>query len=631
MLFLNAEVLVSNNKNLKSARVERDTPIYLNLHSKEEFTILNKGLNFAIPDKDSRFIKLNEEGANRYLTRVNNSFLRSMAQTIESEPMEKDAALKYLKLKKLIPDKIIKPSKAPPHFNIIFEIIKKINQRQIKWSNLTTTHLKEFTKLKNDKELVLTKMDKSAGFVLLKKTEYIKMGEKLFNDQESFNIMEKEFKPATKLNQIRHLNNNIFRHLLSTHSVTQKMFELSQVPCLNFSFTYLLIKNHKELGDDKLYPVRPIVSANNTTFKFLDRYLELILYPLLSLIPSKIRNNMHLINKLKGIPFSENSQLASLDVSDMYPSIDQFQAASTLEIAVKENIDILKEHVKDFKINLPAPNYIKFLALVVMRNNIFSFNKRFFQSKKGIAMGSNISVLLAEIFIWKSIEIKLNLHHLNISLWARFIDDIFILTHDINFNPLTVINVLHNLSSLKFTSEGPNKKINFLDIQIENVNGQLIYSPYEKPTNTHAFLDFHSNHPLQVKKAIIISKLHRIKQLSASNFIFQQAKSKFKSELINRNYPLPFIDSQFARMNYNIKIGTQTKRKALKGIPLVLPFLQSKHDSTMKYVKQFKILIRKNYEGANFIESLMPRLIFKKSQTLSNILFKGRNCISKTY
>ncbi len=78
-----------------------------------------------------------------------------------------------------------------------------------------------------NKDIILTKMDKSAGFVLLKKTEYIKMGEKNFNDRDNFNIMENEFKPDIKLNQIRHLNNNIFRHLLSTHSVTQKMFEHS--------------------------------------------------------------------------------------------------------------------------------------------------------------------------------------------------------------------------------------------------------------------------------------------------------------------------------------------------------------------------------------------------------------------
>ncbi len=245
-------------------------------------------------------------------------------------------------------------------------------------------------------------------------------------------------------------------------------------------------------------------------------------------------------------------------------------------------MSFLNEHVKDFKIVMLIPKYIKFLALIVMRNNIFSFNKKFFQSLQGIAMGSNISVLLAEIFIWKTIETKLNLHHLNITLWGRYMDDIFIFTHDINFESSKIIKLLHTFSTLKFTSEGPNKILNFLDIQVENADGHFIFRPYEKPTNIYAFLDFHSNHPLQVKKAIIISKLHRIRHLSSSNNIFQIAKCKFKTELLNRNPPPPFIDAQFSKMPYNgnkVKKEPQDICKSLEGIPLVLPFDASIQDT----------------------------------------------------
>ncbi len=191
-------------------------------------------------------------------------------------------------------------------------------------------------------------------------------------------------------------------------------------------------------------------------------------------------------------------------------------------------------------------------------------------------MGSNISVLLAEIFIWKNIETKLTLHHLNITLWGRYIDDIFILTHDPSFDPSKIAKLLQTFSSLKFTSEGPTKILNFLDIQIKNINGQFSYQPYEKPTNTHAFLDFYSNHPIQVKKAIIISKLHRLRNLSASHNIFKLEKSKFKSELLNRNYPSQFIDTQLSKIPFTIikdpLINPLNPVFNLEGTPLVLPF-----------------------------------------------------------
>ncbi len=38
-------------------------------------------------------MELSEKGVNRYLTRVNNSFLRNMTQDMENEPMEKTEQL----------------------------------------------------------------------------------------------------------------------------------------------------------------------------------------------------------------------------------------------------------------------------------------------------------------------------------------------------------------------------------------------------------------------------------------------------------------------------------------------------------------------------------------------------------
>ena len=53
-----------------------------------------------------------------------------------------------------------------------------------------------------------------------------------------------------------------------------------------------------------------------------------------------------------------------------------------------------------------------------------------------------------------------------------------------------------------------------LDLKIIRDNKKLVFSWYQKPTNTNRILIFHSNHLKQHKKAIIFNLVDRAVQLS---------------------------------------------------------------------------------------------------------------------
>ena len=65
--------------------------------------------------------------------------------------------------------------------------------------------------------------------------------------------------------------------------------------------------------------------------------------------------------------------------------------------------------------------------------------------------------------------------------------------------------------NIKFTSEiESNSTLPFLDIIISRANGHFETSVYRKPTFTGLFTNFHSFIPIQYKRSLVSSLVHRV-------------------------------------------------------------------------------------------------------------------------
>ena len=99
------------------------------------------------------------------------------------------------------------------------------------------------------------------------------------------------------------------------------------------------------------------------------------------------------------------------------------------------------------------------------------------------------------------------------TIYCRYIDDIFIVTPNIQQLQL-LKNAFEQNSTLKFTTEiGFNNKINFLDVNINNSHEHVVTQPFVKPTNSGIYLNYNSECPLRYKDATIRSMIHRLTTL----------------------------------------------------------------------------------------------------------------------
>ena len=67
--------------------------------------------------------------------------------------------------------------------------------------------------------------------------------------------------------------------------------------------------------------------------------------------------------------------------------------------------------------------------------------------------------------------------------------------------------------TIKLTAEYPEEEVNFLDLNIKHIAGELKADLLVKPTDTHQFLDPTSFHLYHYKKGIPYSQTSKLKPL----------------------------------------------------------------------------------------------------------------------
>ena len=102
-------------------------------------------------------------------------------------------------------------------------------------------------------------------------------------------------------------------------------------------------------------------------------------------------------------------------------------------------------------------------------------------------------------------------------IWLRYVDDTFvIIEQEISQKNFEHINKLE--PSIKFPQELENdNKIPFLDMEITRSNdGSLQAKIYRKSTHSDHYSNFRSDHPVQYKRSVVNTLMHRARLLPNS-------------------------------------------------------------------------------------------------------------------
>ena len=160
-----------------------------------------------------------------------------------------------------------------------------------------------------------------------------------------------------------------------------------------------------------------------------------------------------------------------------------------------------------------------------MTNNYFDFNCKHYHQISGTAMGTKLATSYANLFTSKFEQNHVYTYHLQPTLWKRFIDDTSLIQPHGMDSVLEFIKHLNTVHpTITFTSTISQTEVAFLDLIIY-IRGDKLYTRlHTKNTDIHMYLNFHSEHPMSLKRSIPYSQFLRLKRIHSESHYLLQAQ-----------------------------------------------------------------------------------------------------------
>ena len=151
---------------------------------------------------------------------------------------------------------------------------------------------------------------------------------------------------------------------------------------------------------------------------------------------------------------------------------------------------------------LPTDDIMDLLNLC-LTSTYFQYNGKHYKQLHGTAMGSPVSVVVAEIVMQNIEEQALATYTRTIPIWLRYVDDTFTAVHKDGIDDFHE-HLNRQNADIQFTKEiEENGKIPFLDCLVTRNNNKLQTTVYRKPTHTDRLLDQSSYNPTSHKATTI--------------------------------------------------------------------------------------------------------------------------------
>ena len=194
-----------------------------------------------------------------------------------------------------------------------------------------------------------------------------------------------------------------------------------------------------------------------------------------------------------------------------------------------------------------------------MQNNYFSYNGQYYHQIRGGAMGSPLTLTIANCYMFffeRNIQKQINN---NGGLYLRYIDDLFIV---INWSERHLLKQVENWDKIDENIKLKahiGSSTNFLDLSMGNQEGQLVTKVYHKPSYEPYYLPFNSIHPLHMKKNISFAMLLRALRDCSSFQLYLNERESLRISLLVNKYPSDLIEKQFIAVleKFNIHVHVQ--------------------------------------------------------------------------
>ena len=373
----------------------------------------------------------------------------------------------------------------------------------------------------------------------------------ILNDETKFHKMENE---KDKTVQIEKALSRLLRELKEQNAIDQITFERIRPIGTTIPRLYGLPKVHKAN-----VPLRPILDMCNSPYHTVAKWLANTLEPIRhKIVKYSLKDTFEFVKSMDSLN-SIHTKMFSLDVSSLFTSVP-----------LEETIDYLCNYIQVHNCNICLPpDALKRLLLFCTRNVQFKFNGEIYRQKDGVAMGSPLGPLLADIFMASLENTRLLPYIDNFHFYKRYVDDILCMAEEtVDLQELLrCFNSVHN--NINFTLEcEKDKQINFLDVLLtRRSDGSFKRAIHRKATWNDQYLHFSSFIPMRMKRNLIHCLTGRAMKICTDDAINDELK--FLRNLFTANgYPEHFVDK-------NMKLSRKSKSEfgpTKKNVYLSLPF-----------------------------------------------------------
>ena len=139
-------------------------------------------------------------------------------------------------------------------------------------------------------------------------------------------------------------------------------------------------------------PLRPIISGIGTVTYNTAKELARILKPLVGLSEHHIHNTIDFVQQIKEVKLKEEESLVSYDVTALFTSVPIPPVLKIIEEKLEEDKDLPR------RTNMNTRHIIKLLEFC-LRSTYFVFQGQHFEQVEGAAMGSPLSLIVANIYM----------------------------------------------------------------------------------------------------------------------------------------------------------------------------------------------------------------------------------------
>jgi hypothetical protein len=470
----------------------------------------------------------------------------------------------------------VKPTIQDPGFERGLEAAKDLLLEKVAALQLTSKarfnpNLRAIRQELQSKSYLVLATDKNLGIAVVSKAWYISECTNHLSDKSIYEQIS-DTEVIQRANQVEHWIASLLASAAkNTNSDEFDIFVkylLTRVTTENLSVPTFkgLPKVHKPLWN-----LRPIIPSHSWITAGASKVADYLLQPVLQLYSWVVHSTIEVINTVRGSRANRSNEtyIVTGDVQSFYTNVPIAETISLIKKIVTEEMAY-----EPWKVSL-----IEICLVAVMNNNCFQYGDEFYRQINGIAMGTSVAPVFANIYAAQFEQDLDEWRGKGLLSYVRYIDDIKFIFEGSQKQLSSFLSTRH-FGKLKVSwdirsawEETPFLDCSFFFTSKPGVT-ELQSKLFRKKMNKHQYIPWSSAHPESVKRSFVKAELTRFMIVSSLKSFFEESKEMFFMNLRRRGYPADKLVEYGKQVDYRSRssvLRNSGNKRLEKQTPLLLP------------------------------------------------------------